>query len=635
MINIFPQPFSDEYLYSVIARYHKMSGNHSYEATYLELFNSKAKVLLSDLPNDPQQLQRNTALFSVKKNSKRWILDHTAYNYYTYFMMSDRSQHVLEHMVKGTNKSISLIVGKSASRVKENIHMKICPECYKSEFNICGTPYWHTHHQLPGVFVCAIHHTKLIESNLKKKHHHALQLPAYEVEYNKTNNISEVQREMQILISITTLSILTRDSFTEFEISFHRIYKNILKELGYITKNERVRKKKLMEDFKICIKPEFLEFIGLDEGVTYSTVQYLWLNYTTVIHPLFHIMFLLFLFKQLKWSYHNKTLLHVLKYGEKLENMNKRKQEALNNQLVCLNHKCSHYKTNKQGFPSINYYEMKGSYLCTNCGFRYYKLNFSNLNKFKWDMILSVGWLLEEEIKSLKEKELTCYKIAKELSIPENSVKKVVEGRYIERSVKRRFNRDIDRPAWLELLDSYPFLSKSELAKKNYALYKRLFYNDREWLHNQQYTTKKRSTNSYIDWQKRDEEFLVIMKNSFEELMQSSPPIRITKNSVIKHSNLRWDSNSEYKMPNTKKYLSEINEEWKFFYIRRAEYIINEQLKLPFEDRRSRKKMSHLVGYFNTDDCLIKEQLKNMLDEYFLSFDHYDSGSEVHKAIEK
>jgi hypothetical protein len=103
-----------------------------------------------------------------------------------------------------------------------------------------------------------------------------------------------------------------------------------------------------------------------------------------------------------------------------------------------------------------------------------------------------------------------------------------------------------------------------------------IYRNDKKWLYDKlPIQTKKINPHALVDWNKRDNEFLFIIKNKYEELMDRDEPIRITKSIIGRELGIitALEKNID-KLPNTEKYLNEIIETVEDFQIRRCKKII-------------------------------------------------------------
>ena len=161
MIALFPKPYDDELLYSVLARYFVQCGYSVYISAATDLFEKPATIPDIDLINklDPDVVNALTAY----KPMKNIILEHTMFPYYGRFMESAKRQQALTAMITMQNNVHYLLPIPKTSQQR---YLRYCLICAKADRQKFGEAYWHRSHQLLNVNVCPLHHTKLIDSNI-------------------------------------------------------------------------------------------------------------------------------------------------------------------------------------------------------------------------------------------------------------------------------------------------------------------------------------------------------------------------------------------------------------------------------------------------------------------------------------
>ncbi len=260
MLGSFPNPYPDELLYSVVARYHIRSGNKSFRQTHEELF--ETVDLQSDkivLPNNlnfligqlPQGSQL-TVESLIKKN--------TLYPFFRSFLTPIEIYFFKDLLRSKSNISISQaakIPDKEFDRV-----LKFCPQCCVEDEQLYGEVYWHRQHQIPGMLICLKHKLPLLDSKIsfyKKQVHY---YGASQVDLCKTHHNLYSQEFMQLVLSINQeLDWLSRN-YVEFQgMTWLRSkYSLLLIENGFVTKYSRT---KFKYHEKLLIEA-FIEFYGKD-----------------------------------------------------------------------------------------------------------------------------------------------------------------------------------------------------------------------------------------------------------------------------------------------------------------------------------------------------------------------------------
>lgn len=123
-------------------------------------------------------------------------------------------------------------------------------------------------------------------------------------------------------------------------------------------------------------------------------------------------------------------------------------------------------------------------------------------------------------------------------------------------------------------------LSRTEIRSRCKKEYMYFYRYDKEWLlSNLPEKVEIKQDNRRIDWDKRDQEYLKLLKEKYEELINSETMIRITKGSLSKPLGIL--SNIEKKLDNlplTKKFFDEVCERTTDFQIRRGKFVIDKYI---------------------------------------------------------
>lgn len=165
-INYFPTPYEDELLYSVLARYHRHSGNISYTQTAEQLFedtNCNPSIeFVNALSKDVLTLLENR--FPMKE----LIVKHTLFPYYGRFLSSEERKNALNSL--GVSKCQLNTLFEMPNYASKATYLRYCPFCVKEDRQKYNETYWHRSHQLPKVMVCPKHHCHLKNSTVELLH---------------------------------------------------------------------------------------------------------------------------------------------------------------------------------------------------------------------------------------------------------------------------------------------------------------------------------------------------------------------------------------------------------------------------------------------------------------------------------
>ena len=166
-IQFFIEPYPDELLYSIIARWHMRSGNGSASATRRQLFGSKS-ILSSSFYSNNNIYKIASKLPKDIIDVKQIILDSTLFKFHYRFYDKTEKEIFLEKFIAGNSSNHGAKMKGKAKKQKEYT-IKFCPLCKKMELKTYGESYWHTSHQIPGITICPVHKVRLVEYILKDK----------------------------------------------------------------------------------------------------------------------------------------------------------------------------------------------------------------------------------------------------------------------------------------------------------------------------------------------------------------------------------------------------------------------------------------------------------------------------------
>ncbi|MCF8564691.1 TnsD family transposase [Alicyclobacillus tolerans] len=163
-MNVLPQIYRDELLYSVLSRYKRMCGMQSRRALLKDVYGESKMLTSIFLPQYLERFRENLPPY-CKITVDELILNHTMFPFYTSFFSKERSNSILNMMVNGCGKSIENLVGFSGGKVKPYNRLRYCPRCYSEDIDEYGESFWRRLHQVPGVLYCLKHET-LLESTI-------------------------------------------------------------------------------------------------------------------------------------------------------------------------------------------------------------------------------------------------------------------------------------------------------------------------------------------------------------------------------------------------------------------------------------------------------------------------------------
>ncbi len=291
MIGYFPKQYSDEVLYSLIARYHNHILSSGWKETLNTLYGIKTVSATVDLPS------HLNCLSSKIGNSYNSIINqYTLFPVYSFFIDNHRRNQLIPSMINTYGGNIHTRSGLVASKVKNPIYLRYCPKCYLEDLDIIGESYWRRLFQIPVVEVCLKHRIPLNQSNVN---YIPLQKHEFLVANNETCiNMLSVSYNRKIFEVYTRFAlyfyqILNRQVDFNFSYtSIGKIYKQYLFKQGYLIGENRINWDCLYADFsnyysgyKILEKYSLTISRSLDSCWLKTILR----KQRKVFHPLIHI----------------------------------------------------------------------------------------------------------------------------------------------------------------------------------------------------------------------------------------------------------------------------------------------------------------------------------------------------------
>jgi hypothetical protein len=159
-----PTPYSDELLYSVIARAAYRNGHWSPKGLMGAAFGDRGVLACPDLPSQ-LSLLTGTAGEQWQLSSADIALRYTLFGYYTHYLGASERERFLG-MMGGKSAYLHLRLGICAGGVRAPSRFFLCPVCTELDIEQHGETYWRRSHHLPGVVVCPVHAVSLLETNV-------------------------------------------------------------------------------------------------------------------------------------------------------------------------------------------------------------------------------------------------------------------------------------------------------------------------------------------------------------------------------------------------------------------------------------------------------------------------------------
>lgn len=155
----------DESLFSLVSRYHLISGRTKAGETSLVLFGDERQGARHDFPSCIDRFVEKT--HGILGESKDIIHGRTILPFYLPFRSVDTQRDAISAMRGASLGSTKYRLGILTSRFRANHPLKACRDCMRNDRKIHHVAYWHMMHQYPGVWICPVHKTLMQESLLK------------------------------------------------------------------------------------------------------------------------------------------------------------------------------------------------------------------------------------------------------------------------------------------------------------------------------------------------------------------------------------------------------------------------------------------------------------------------------------
>ena len=262
MIGFFPDPYPDELLYSVLARFQSRVQYPSRESLVRELLGTKKAFATIDLPSHLCRLIASLPpghLYTVDG----FIDNNTLLPFYSPFSTKERINAIRENMGDGKKLGFHYRIGIASSRISLPISLRFCPLCAREDKEQFGEYYWHRLHQVSGVEVCPIHAIFLENSSALTRNRTNNQdfISAGEVIQvisPRSLNLSDPCHLILKQIAHDVLWLLNQRIEAHYLKYFHTYYLYLLGKVGLLNVNGTVRVKPFLSAFTDYYSGDFL-----------------------------------------------------------------------------------------------------------------------------------------------------------------------------------------------------------------------------------------------------------------------------------------------------------------------------------------------------------------------------------------
>ena len=289
MLAYFPVAYSDELLYSLIARYVLHTGqSENRKGVLRDVFGTETAVAIPDLPSHLNQFRsRVDQVWQVSVTDL--IKRHTLAPKYLPFLRPVQAKQVVKSMGSSQGGNIHTRCGIAAGAVQQPRFFRYCPICVKKQYEKYGEPYWQRSHQFSGIDICYRHKCKLVSSTL---HFHPKEKHLYRAAFNEcveksAEPVSLTEIEGRLLGRIQELFDLQKvDGYSAHQWSM--FYQNLAIKYGFkrgARVDHRAVRQHMESDWSSSHLKPYLESVSDNDWLVN-----LFRKHRKAFHPLRHLM---------------------------------------------------------------------------------------------------------------------------------------------------------------------------------------------------------------------------------------------------------------------------------------------------------------------------------------------------------
>lgn len=545
MIGFFLDPYSEEIMYSVIARNAAALNFPNLRSVGITYFGEAYSIATVALPCRLEYLVTHLPPGTVYTVDKL-IDEHTLLPFFSPFLPQGRVTQLHNDMSGACGMGIHMRAGVMASSVPMPVILRLCPTCAEEDREQYGEWFWHSQHQAPGVHVCAKHQVWLEASSIqlanRQTRHEYITAERAGTYLPSSRLVSKTPLEDVLLAIAQSAQWLFEQKPTSQGLEYLRErYVRALAKCDLATFAGRVRISEVLEAFMAFYSEEILAFLhcDLDMQSQDNWLARLIRKPDSALHPLHHLL-----------------LMHFLggSIADYLLGSLKPPQPFGNGPWPCLNPACNYYnmciiKTCIITYPPGLNGQPSGTFSCT-CGFIYGRSG-PDVRKdaiYRRGKIINVGEVWESTLQQYwTDDSLSLREIAKRLGVDPLTVKRHVQRLGLstarmklnnemgkmpnaEHSVQAVYlQRECMRATWQEACDAYGHCGRKAVRQQGPRVYTWLYRHDRDWLEQHLPPRKRLKPPQRIDWAARDIEISQLIPEAVNHLQTlPGPPHHIT-----------------------------------------------------------------------------------------------------------
>ena len=541
------------------------------------MFGSRKKNCCVEVPS-------NLEFFAQKYeycDSNYLINNHTLLPLFISFLTSEQQQQVI-FLVKNGGSGLYNKLGLATKGLNEKSSLAYCPFCIKEDISIYGEPYFHRIHQMPYILTCPTHGCFLEEYPVKlfrknKQNLIKINCEIFNLDPYTFESDSYVAQNLH-LVATNAMKILKYDKRFNLDI-VNLNYLSFLKQRGFLRKSGTIKQQLLLDEFTKFYGLKFFEKMGLGPADMTYIFKYIG-HIKRAIHPIKHILFIIFLSGSVESFFDNKEKVRELQ----IEDGRKRKKQSVkqyhpapldSGPWACLNPVADHYKQFVVNDCRITS-GRKGiirTFVCT-CGYSYRKnVNQASEETFIKYRVRTFGGVWEQKlIEVMGEKSIsisnaarimgcdsaTVITYAHKLGIYEefliNSIryKEVIKKNNVQKIYEKR-------QVLLKYMIKNSTMNRWQITLSLCAECTFLSRNDNEWLNNalppaKGHLPRGKSMETFYD--ELDQAYYGLIVQTYDDLIILNKPKRITVTSLLNKVPQKRLTKQFLKLPRTSNLLA-------------------------------------------------------------------------------
>jgi hypothetical protein len=641
MLEYLPDPYPDELLYSVWARYSD-DVRYAYKREVLqELFGTMWIEATVDLPSHLAYFVDHLPI-GHRYTVDYFIDHHTLLPFYAAFHSPEHVRQLREQMISSNGQALHRRAGVVQSTIPSPQWLRYCPGCVHMDRENFGECYWHRLHQVPGVEICPVHRTLLENSTVRARHHFSTRefTSAEHAIVDTTPRDAESSPFFQTFMDIALdVCYLLEHSCCTDPPSLRKRYGVLLSQRGFLASaGSMIRIHDCLKAFMDYYSQTLLATLHC--RLKHSPLDNrIWLNRVLhpsnkAQHPLRHILAIRFLGSSAETFFH-LDIEPTMPFGE--------------GPWPCLNPVCEHYQQRHITTCQIHRQRgrLVGRFACS-CGFTYSRKgpDTSLEDAFRRENILAYGAKWEALLRDLWfDPAVSSGSIYRRLGFAPDAVKRQavklhlpfprISSRSTISGMPQTPKKDISwyRTQWLALLQDTPQAEgRTALKRKRPRVFEWLNKYDKEWLRAHLPPKKSRvrqrtplfapSINEeplHEDVTSQDAQIAEAVRAKAALIITLDPPKRVTMHRIRADIPQVWQlKNMPEKAPLTVQALRDVIETWEAFAVRRIWRKVQK-----YQEKQVCPSRNGLIWSTNVHPYLHVPIVKQALDEAMLELSQF------------